>query len=121
MTPQKAPHPVRSGLYSRAFLGPAPTATPGPASAATPQWSGAMCGLARAASADPVAVLRGRFPGLVFWFGTRTRSWWAVVRVPAGWRLVEAVDADELTHAVLTAATWPYPPSGRPVRLTPCR
>lgn len=62
---------------------------------------------------DPVIVLRRRFPGLVFWYGFRTRSWWAMVRIPSGWRLVEAVGADELTQAVLTAATWPYPPVWR--------
>ncbi|GAB3987682.1 hypothetical protein GCM10029978_107430 [Actinoallomurus acanthiterrae] len=70
--------------------------------------------------ADPVIVLRRRFPGLVFWFGIRTRSWWAMVRVAQGWRLVEAMDADELTRAVLAAATWPYPPAWRPA-LTPKR
>lgn len=66
--------------------------------------------------ADQVIVLRRRFPGLVFWYGLRTRSWWAMVRVAQGWRLVEAMDADELTHAVLTAATWPYPPAWQSVR-----
>jgi hypothetical protein len=70
--------------------------------------------------ADPVIVLRRRFPGLVFWYGIRTRSWWAMVRVPQGWRLVEAMDVDELTRAVLAAATWPYPPAWRPT-LTPKR
>jgi hypothetical protein len=65
-------------------------------------------------TADPVMVLRRRFPGLVFWYGTRTRSWWAMARVSQGWRLVEAMDADELTQAVLTAATWPYPPALAP-------
>ncbi|MEV5708293.1 hypothetical protein [Actinoallomurus sp. NPDC052274] len=59
-------------------------------------------------------MLRRRFPGLVFWYGHRTRSWWATVRVLEGWRLVEAMDPDELTRAVLTAATWPYPPAWRP-------
>jgi hypothetical protein len=69
---------------------------------------------------DPVTVLRRRFPGLVFWYGLRTRSWWAMVRISRGWRLVEAMDADELTQAVLTAATWPYPPARQPA-LTPIR
>lgn len=69
---------------------------------------------------DPVIVFRRRFPGLVFWYGSLTRSWWAMVRVPSGLRLVEAMDADELTQAVLTAATWPYPPAWRRA-LTPER
>lgn len=64
---------------------------------------------ARTKRADPVTVLRRRFPGLACWYGLRTRSWWAMVRVSQGWRLVEAMDADELTRAILTAATWPYP------------
>lgn len=66
--------------------------------------------------ADPVIVLRRRFPGLVFWYGSCTRSWWAIVRVSQGWRLVEAMDGYELTQAVLTAATWPYPPALTPER-----
>ncbi|MEV5748978.1 hypothetical protein AB0L00_14270 [Actinoallomurus sp. NPDC052308] len=73
--------------------------------------SGGPVGTMRAGSG---MVLRRRFPGLVFWYGLRTRSWWAMVRVSQGWRLVEAVDADELTQAVLMAATWPYPPARRP-------
>lgn len=55
----------------------------------------------------PIAALRRRFPGLVFWFGPHTRSWWALVAAPQGWRLVEAMNPDELTRAVLTTATWP--------------
>ncbi|GAA0345940.1 hypothetical protein NE235_29050 [Actinoallomurus spadix] len=61
------------------------------------------------ASPDPAWVISQRFPGLIFWFGRCTRSWWALVRTPAGWRLVEAADADELTRAVLDAHTWPWP------------
>lgn len=58
---------------------------------------------------DAVRVLRRRFPGLVFWQGARTGSWWALVPPPAGWRLVEAVDPDELTRAILQASSWPWP------------
>ncbi|MCO5968522.1 hypothetical protein [Actinoallomurus soli] len=50
-------------------------------------------------------MISRRFPGLVFWFGRFTRSWWALVPVPVGWRLVEAADADDLTRAVLEAQT----------------
>ena len=59
--------------------------------------------------ADPVAVLARRFPGLVFWFGRCTGTWWAMVPPPAGWRLVEAVDPEELTRAVIGAQSWPWP------------
>lgn len=62
---------------------------------------------------DAFRVLARRFPGLVFWFGPRTRSWWALVPCPTGWRLVEAIDPDELTRAVLHADSWPWPsPAG---------
>jgi hypothetical protein len=61
-------------------------------------------------------VLRRRFPGLVFWFGQRTCSWWALVGPPAGWRLVEAVDAEELTRAVIEAQSWPWPAPDRGAR-----
>ncbi|GAA4616470.1 hypothetical protein GCM10023195_73290 [Actinoallomurus liliacearum] len=50
----------------------------------------------------------------MFWYGIRTRSWWALAWVAQEWRLVEAMDADELTQAVLAAATWPYPAAWRP-------
>jgi hypothetical protein len=58
---------------------------------------------------DAVAMLRRRFPGLVFWYGSRTRAWWALLPPPAGWRLIEAADPDELTRAVLNAQSWPWP------------
>ncbi|GAA4634080.1 hypothetical protein GCM10023196_074190 [Actinoallomurus vinaceus] len=58
---------------------------------------------------DQAWVISRRFPGLVFWFGRCTRSWWALVWVPSGWRLVEAADTDQLTRAVLEARTWPWP------------
>lgn len=58
---------------------------------------------------DAVAVLRRRFPGLVFWLGARSGVWWALVPPPAGWRLVEAADPEELTQAVIKAQSWPWP------------
>ncbi|WP_460357037.1 hypothetical protein [Actinoallomurus acanthiterrae] len=58
---------------------------------------------------DPLTVLARRFPGVMIWFGPATQSWWAMLWVSGRWRLVEAVDADELTKAILSAATWPYP------------
>jgi hypothetical protein len=58
---------------------------------------------------DPVGVLTRRFPGLMIWYGERTGSWWALVPPPAGWRLVEASNPDELTRAVVQASSWPWP------------
>ena len=58
---------------------------------------------------DPVRVLTCRFPGLFFWYGPSTRAWWALIPPPAGWRLVEARNPDELTRAVVEAWAWPWP------------
>jgi hypothetical protein len=58
-----------------------------------------------------VAILTHRFPGVPLWFGKATRSWWALVRVSQGWRLVEAADVEELTRAIIKADTWPCPPA----------
>jgi hypothetical protein len=58
-------------------------------------------------SSNAVSVLRQRFPGLVSWFGHRTGVWWAALPVTGGWRLVEAADPEQLTHAVIKAAAWP--------------
>jgi hypothetical protein len=64
-------------------------------------------------NADALSVLTRRFPGWMIWFGERTRSWWALVPPPAGWRLVEAADAEELTRAIIEAQSWPWPsPAG---------
>jgi hypothetical protein len=54
---------------------------------------------------DPTGVL----PGVVFWYGSHTRRWWALVLSAFGWRLLEALDADELARAVIEADTWPWP------------
>ncbi|MEV5747302.1 hypothetical protein AB0L00_05740 [Actinoallomurus sp. NPDC052308] len=64
-------------------------------------------------SASALGVLRRRFPGMVIWYGPYTGSWWALVPPPMGWRLVEALDPEELTRAILTATTWPWPPRFR--------
>jgi hypothetical protein len=64
-------------------------------------------------AAEMRSVLRRRFPDVMFWFGERTGSWWALMPPPAGWRLVEAADADELTRAIIEAQSWPWPsPAG---------
>ncbi|HEY0695536.1 MAG TPA: VOC family protein [Kribbella sp.] len=60
-------------------------------------------------TADPAGVLARRFPGLWIWHGAHTGSWWALVPPPAGWRLVEAIDPEELTRAIIQASSWPWP------------
>jgi hypothetical protein len=60
-------------------------------------------------TADPAGVLARRFPGLWIWRGAHTGSWWALVPPPAGWRLVEAIDPEELTRAIIHASSWPWP------------
>lgn len=53
--------------------------------------------------------IEGEFSGVLAWFGEETGSWWAMVRVPGGPRLVEAVSAEELRKAILWARGWPWP------------
>lgn len=67
---------------------------------------------------DAAAVLRRRFPGLVFWYGPHTGAWWALLPPPAGWRLVEAADPDQLTQAVIHAQSWPWPAPWQGARWT---
>ncbi|GAB3989628.1 hypothetical protein GCM10029978_115250 [Actinoallomurus acanthiterrae] len=63
-------------------------------------------------SADAMMVLRRRFPGTLIWFGPYTKSWWALMPPPVGWRLIEAADPEELTRAIIYAASWPWPAGG---------
>lgn len=70
---------------------------------------GLMPGGRAVAGLDPVAVMRRRFPGLVFWRGRYTGHWWALVYVASGWRLIEALDIEDLTKAMREAETWPWP------------
>lgn len=69
-------------------------------------------------SAAVLAILTYRFPGAVIWYGERTASWWAMVPPPAGWRLVEAADPDQLTQAVIKAQSWPWPAPRQGARWT---
>jgi hypothetical protein len=61
---------------------------------------------------DAIGVLRRRFPGTPIWFGPYTRSWWAALPPPVGWRLIEALDPEELTRAIIHAASRPWPVGG---------
>jgi hypothetical protein len=65
-----------------------------------------------------VAVLEYRFPGVAIWYGERSGCWWAMVPPPAGWRLVEAADPDQLTQAVIKAQSWPWPSPRQGARWT---
>lgn len=53
--------------------------------------------------ADAAAILTRRFPGLLIWFGTHTRRWWALVHVHGQWRLVEAGGHEDLTRVIVDA------------------
>ncbi|WP_157429849.1 hypothetical protein [Actinomadura oligospora] len=47
---------------------------------------------------SPVERLRTRFPGVHFWWGVFTFSWWAYVPAPGLGRLIEAPTPDALAH-----------------------
>lgn len=62
------------------------------------------------------AALKGEFGSVLSaWYGQSTSTWWALVRVPWGSRLVEASTPRQLREAVLRADVWPWPPGGRRV------
>ncbi|MCO5997532.1 hypothetical protein [Actinoallomurus rhizosphaericola] len=67
-------------------------------------------------SVDVLAVLSRRVPGTPIWFGAYTRSWWALIPPPVGWRLIEALDPEELTRAIINARSWPWPAGALPPR-----
>ena len=62
------------------------------------------------------AQIEHDFPEVTAWFGTATRTWWAMVPIGTGWRLVEAVDPVELREAIRQRAIWPWPRSARLVQ-----
>jgi hypothetical protein len=57
-----------------------------------------------------------QFPGVRAWYGRATGSWWALVPVGGGSRLVEALNPRELREAIENAAGWPWPHTGRSTR-----
>ncbi|GLW65536.1 hypothetical protein Arub01_37800 [Actinomadura rubrobrunea] len=65
--------------------------------------------VARVDARTAAAQIEREFPGVVAWFGRATRTWWAMVPIGSGWRLVEAIDPAELRQAILTRAMWPWP------------
>jgi len=62
------------------------------------------------------AQIEQEFPEVTAWFGPATRTWWAIVPLGTGWRLVEAVDPAELREAIRRRAIWPWPRGARLVR-----
>jgi hypothetical protein len=47
--------------------------------------------------------LQEQFPGVRVWFGEATGSWWAMVPLRAGPRLLEAPTAQQLREEILSA------------------
>lgn len=49
---------------------------------------------------DTIAYLRARF-GVLCWWGTHTKEWWALIPCAAQWRLVNAPASETLAQAIL--------------------
>ncbi|MDL4819299.1 hypothetical protein [Actinomadura opuntiae] len=61
-------------------------------------------------SGRPVAAqIEREFSGVWAWYGEATGSWWAMVRLGRGGRLVEARNPEELRNAIVRARGWPWP------------
>ncbi|POM24464.1 hypothetical protein BTM25_30930 [Actinomadura rubteroloni] len=56
-----------------------------------------------AATAAAVRGLQDQFPGVRVWYGKATRSWWALVPLGGGSRLLEAAAPQTLRDAILNA------------------
>ncbi|GAA2456668.1 hypothetical protein GCM10010191_90120 [Actinomadura vinacea] len=61
-------------------------------------------------------AIREEFPGVWAWYGHATGSWWAMVPLRCGPRLVEALNPRELRDAIENAANWPWPKNGSSLR-----
>ncbi|SNS69960.1 hypothetical protein [Actinomadura mexicana] len=49
---------------------------------------------------ETIAYLRARF-GVLCWWGTHTKEWWALIPCAAQWRLVNAPASETLAQAIL--------------------
>ncbi|MQY02885.1 hypothetical protein [Actinomadura macrotermitis] len=49
--------------------------------------------------------LQELFPGVRVWYGKATRSWWALVPLNAGPRLIEAPTPQRLRDSIMSART----------------
>ncbi|RFU36907.1 hypothetical protein DZF91_35620 [Actinomadura logoneensis] len=50
--------------------------------------------------------LQGQFPGVRVWYGEATGSWWAMVPLRSGPRLVEADTSQQLRDAIMSARSY---------------
>lgn len=64
---------------------------------------------------EEAAHIRAQFPGIVLWFGSATRHWWAMIRLGGGWRLIE-VDRPRDMAKTLDALSEPALARGRHAR-----
>lgn len=53
------------------------------------------------------ATLMKRYPGSLVWFGTRTRHWWAFVKLRGAWTLLETQTVMEIAE-ILIAPGWKW-------------
>ncbi|MFD0851427.1 hypothetical protein ACFQ07_04315 [Actinomadura adrarensis] len=53
------------------------------------------------ARAAAVRSLQGQFPGVRVWYGNSTGSWWALVPLREGPRLIEATTPQEIRDTIL--------------------
>ncbi|MFI0479735.1 hypothetical protein [Actinomadura sp. 9N215] len=53
-----------------------------------------------------IAGLQERFAGVVFWWGTYTYEWWAIVPGGTQWTIVNAEDPDALVQQILKARNY---------------
>jgi hypothetical protein len=61
-------------------------------------------------------AIQQQFPGVRAWYGQTTGSWWALVPLRGGSRLVEALNPHELREAIENATGWPWPKTGSSTR-----
>ncbi|TDC71691.1 hypothetical protein E1200_01230 [Actinomadura sp. GC306] len=55
------------------------------------------------AQAATIAKLQERFAGVICWWDSSTREWWALVPGGTRWQIVNAPTSDDLVEAVLKA------------------
>jgi hypothetical protein len=53
--------------------------------------------------AEMARGLQEQFPGVRVWYGEATGSWWAIVPLRSGPRLVEAPTPQQLREAIMSA------------------
>ena len=66
-----------------------------------PATAGATKPSVRADAERMAAALMKRYPGSLVWFGTRTRRWWAFVRLRGAWTLLETQTVEEIAQTLM--------------------